>query len=236
MDEERRGAGDMVRQLIVSLERVAVHGLAAGAVRGATDELESEIPELSEDLRLLLDNSIAVLNGLAVLLAEEPPRRLESMAEATAAGAARGLATTWPVVMEATRDLVIHLEDMLDRVARFAETRAAEVQTPGIRARIAAASGVEGALESLGKGGPQLDAALESAGRSLVRGITSQLRADLQPIRGALRDGRARALVSQVTGGVLAGAREQLGRPFVIAAAAVSAFVGAGLLVRAYQK
>ena len=63
-----------IRNLVLSLERLAAEGVASGVVRGAASEVES-IEGLDEELATLIENAVRLLNRVAEHAIERPPSR-----------------------------------------------------------------------------------------------------------------------------------------------------------------
>lgn len=175
---------EWLRDLALSLERLAVQGVASGAVRGAADELRAGVPEdLDAQVRALVQNGLTVLERLAREAAQARTPPLETWSRAAAEGAMRGAVEEFrrlvPEMRPTTQALLARLELWLERSASEAALRAAEIQAPGDRMRIAAAGAIAGATEQLSVALPQLAApAAELAsrvGRGLVRGTAEEL-------------------------------------------------------------
>jgi hypothetical protein len=219
-NERRSGPVEVLRNLALSLERLAVHEAASGAVRGAADGLRKEMPELDAQLRSLLQDALTVLGRLAHEAAEqervEPGAAAHALSAAAMQGVLEVLEREWQNGGMPLHSFIERLNRLLDAVAEFAHFRADEIRTPRERALAIA----EGLMESVAR---QLHAAVPMVaedlrtlapvgaelaahvGQGLVAGLESKLREDSGALEGVL-ERAGRALVR----GVAAGIREEL--------------------------
>lgn len=191
---------DWLRGIALSIERLAVEGVASGAVRGAADELRSGLPEdLGARLRAVLQHALTVLDRSLGEAAQANAPPLETWARATAEGAIRGALEEYrrlvPEMQPTTQELLARVRLWLEHSATAAEARAQEIRAPGDRARILAAGAIAGAAEQLTDALPRLaepTAQLASrVGRELLRGTAEELGRQL---RSAARSRTVRAL------------------------------------------
>jgi hypothetical protein len=175
---------EWLRDLAVSLERLAVEGVASGAVRGATDELRAGLPDdADEHLRTLLRDGLAVLERFLAEAAGSGTSPLAAWSRATAEGAVRGaveeLRRLAPELRPTTQEVLVRLKLWLDRSAAEAAARSQVIHSPGDRMRIAAAGATAGAAEELSAVLPQLATPAaefaSSVGRGFVRGAAGEL-------------------------------------------------------------
>lgn len=180
---------EWLRDLALSLERLAAQGVASGAVRGAADELRAGFPDdLDAQVRALLQDGLTVLGRLAGEAARSRTSPLGTWSRATAEGAVRGAVEEFrrlvPDMQPTTKELLGRVKLWLDRSASEAAARAQEIRAPGDRARIATAGAIAGATERLGVALPLLaEPAAEFAsrlGRGFVRGAAEEVGRQIQ--------------------------------------------------------
>ncbi len=203
MSEDRRlSPVELLRQLTLAIERLAVQGLASGAVRGATDELRAGMPEFDGQVQELLQDVLTILGRMAQEAAERPayppgtwPRLV---AEAAVQGAIEELRRSLPRLDALSKELLDRVNALLDRSAEVAASRRSDLLKPGSRARLTAAGVVEGALRELQQAMPMLaplTAELASqAGGGFVAGIGSKAEERVEAFT-ALLDRAGRSLV-----------------------------------------
>jgi hypothetical protein len=177
---------EWLRGIALALERLAVQGVASGAVRGAADELRAGLPdELDARVRALLADGLTALERLAAEAAgpQDVGSRLGAWSRAAAEGAMRGaveeLRRLTPELRPTTQEVLTRVKLWLDRSAAEAAIRARVIREPGDQMRIAAQGAVAGATEQLSVALPQLaEPAAELAarvGRGFVRGTAEEL-------------------------------------------------------------
>jgi hypothetical protein len=202
MPERGKSPVEWLRGVALSLERLAAQGVASGAVRGATDELRSGLPDdVDGAVRTLAEDGVTALSRLAAEAARARTSPLETWSTRAAAGAMRGAVEEArrlvPEMQSTTQELLARLKLWLDRSASESAARAQELHAPGERARTLAAGAVKGAADQLATSMPDLAApATDLAaqlGRALVRGTAEELRRQL---RLAGRDPRVRAVMA----------------------------------------
>jgi hypothetical protein len=218
-----RGANpvEWLRGLALSLERLAVQGVAGGAVRGAADELRAGVPgDLDARVRTLLRDGLAAIERLAEEGARSKASPLGAWSQTTAEGAVRGaieeLRRLIPEMQPTTQELLVRVKLWLDRSALEAEERAELIRAPADLARVAAAGAVAGATEQLGTALPRLAGpAAEFAsrvGRGFARGIAEEVAGQLElaartPLVRALIAGSAVVAGGAVLAALLAASR-----------------------------
>ncbi len=207
--EARLSPVELLRQLTLSVERLAAQGLASGAVLGATEELRAGFPRLDGQLQALFEDVVTLLGRMAHEAAGRPARPPEEWSRRAAEGAVRGtieeLRRSMPGMDAFSREVVERLNLLLERSTRVAAKRERELRTPGMRARQAAAGAVRGALEQLNASMPQLaPVAAEfssQVGRGFVEGLGAKAEEKREVLSGLLeRAGRSfvHALVDQL--------------------------------------
>lgn len=218
--ERRSGPVGLLRNLALSLERLAAREAASGMVRGAADGLRQELPELDAQLSTLVQDTLTALGRLAHEAAERAEVEPEAAAHALAASVMEGLLE---VLRREWRDggLPLHgfverLNQLLDGVVDFTHTRADEIRTPRERAEAITEAMVSTALRQLREEVPALAKELRTlaplsaevasrAGRGFVAGIEAKLRENPEALGDVLeRAGRSLAR------GMAAGLREEL--------------------------
>ncbi|ATB35091.1 hypothetical protein CYFUS_000503 [Cystobacter fuscus] len=210
MSHERRlSPVELLRQLTLSVERLAAQGLASGAVRGATEELRAGHPELDGQLQAVFQDVLTLLERMVHEAAGRPVRPPEEWSRRVAEGAVRGaveeLRRSMPGVDAFSHEVLERLNRLLERSTRVAANRERELRMPGTRARIAAAGAVRGALGELHDAMPRLApmaAGLSSqVGRGFVEGLGAKAREERDVFAAILeRAGRGfiHALVEQL--------------------------------------
>ncbi len=216
----RQGPVEVLRNLALSLERLAVHEAASGAVRGAADGLRKEVPELDAQLRTLLQDALTVLGRMVHEAAEREPVEPGASAQALAAAAMQGIVDVlereWQDGGFPLHAFIERLNRLLDGVAEFAHFRADEIRTPGERAQAMAEGMAKVVTQQLHASVPLLAEDLRTlvpvgaelasqVGRGLVEGIESKLREDSSVLESLL-ERAGRGLVH----GLAAGLREEL--------------------------
>lgn len=207
--EARLSPVELLRQLTLSIERLAAQGIASGAVRGATEELRAGLPELDGQVQTVLQDVLTLLERMAHEAAERPPRPSEEWSSLIAQGAVRGaveqLRRSMPGVNALSTEVMARLNQLLDQSARVAANREEEIRTPGTRARLAAAGAVQGALgqlhDSMQELAPVAAEFSSQVGRGLVDGLGAKAGEESEALAAVLeRAGRSlvHALVDQL--------------------------------------
>jgi hypothetical protein len=177
--EARLSPVELLRQLTLSVERLAAQGLASGAVRGATEELRAGLPALDGQLQAVFEDVLTLLERMAHEAAARPARPPEEWSRLVAEGAVRGaveeLRRSVPGAEVFSQELVARLNHLLERSAGVAASRERELRKPGTRARLAAAGAVQGALGQLHDSMPRLALVAtelsSQVGRGFVEGV-----------------------------------------------------------------
>jgi hypothetical protein len=231
--ERRSNPMTALRNLALSLERLAAREAASGVVRGAADGLRQELPELDGQLHTLLRDALTVLGRLAHEAAErenvDPGAAAHALAAAAMQGMLEVLEREWQDGGMPLHAFVDRLNRLLDEVAEFARSRTDEVRAPGERAEALVEGVVRAALRQLHEGMPvltedgrtlvPLGAELATqVGRGLVTGIDAKLQEDADALVGLL-ERAGRGLVR----GLAAGIREELASSPVSAVEALGA-------------
>lgn len=227
---------EALRDLALSLERLAAREAATGLVRGTAEGLREELPELDAQLRALLRDVLTVLGRLAREAAGREQVSPEAAAHTLAAAAMQGaievLEREWQNGGLPLHAFMKRLNRLLDEVVDFAHTRTDELRAPGDKARTVAESVVQAAAGQIHQAIPALREDLRSlaplgaevashVGRGLVEGIESKLREDSGVFEGLLeRAGR------ELVRGLAAGLREELGPGVAEPGQAVEAWAG----------
>lgn len=209
-----------LRNLALSLERLAAKEAASGVVRGAADGLRQELPELDGQLSTLLRDALTVLGRLAHEAAEQEEVDPGAAAHALSAAAMQGmlevLEREWQDGGMPLHAFVDRLNRLLDEVAEFARSRTDEVRAPGERAEAMVEGVVRAALRQLHEGVPTFledgrkltplgEELAAHMGKGLVAGLESKLQEDAD-VFVELLERAGRGLVR----GVAAGLREEL--------------------------
>jgi hypothetical protein len=232
--EKRSGPVEVLRNLALSVERLAAREAATSVVRGAAEGLREELPDQIEaQLRALLQDALTVLGRMAHDAAErermDPGTAAHTLAASAMQGAIEVLEREWQNGGMPLHDFIARLNRLLDGVADFAFSRADEIRTPGDRARAMAEGVVQAATQQLHTAMPVLTEDLrslaplgaeiaEQIGRGLVAGIESKLKEDSGALAGLIeRAGR------ELVRGLAAGIREELASNPEISGAALGA-------------
>ncbi len=218
--ERRSSPMTALRNLALSLERLAAREAASGVVRGAADGLRQELPELDGQLSALLRDALTVLGRLAHEAAEredvDPGAAAHTLAASATQGMLEVLEREWQDGGMPLHAFVDRLNRLLDEVAEFARSRTDELRSPGERAEALVEGVVRAALRQLHEGMPGLvedgrslaplgEELASHVGRGLVTGIESKLQEDANALVGLL-ERAGRGLVR----GLAAGIREEL--------------------------
>lgn len=216
----RAGPAEVLRNLALSLERMAAREAASGMVRGAAEGMREELPELDGQLRTLLQDALTVLGRMAHEAAGrervEPGAAAHSLAAAAMQGVVEVLEQEWQDGGMPFHALVERVNRLLDEVIAFARSRTDEIRTPGERAQAMAEGMVRAAVRELREAVPGLvedvrtlapegEELASRVGRGLVDGIESKLREDSEVLAGLL-ERAGRGLVRGLAGGI----REEL--------------------------
>lgn len=214
------GPVEALRNLALSLERLAATEAASSVVRGAADGLRKELPGVEGQLRPLLQDVLTILGRLAHEAAErervDPEAAARSMAGAAMQGALEVLEREWQDGGMPLHAFMERINLLLDEVIEYAHSRTDEIRTPGERAEAMARGLVRATTDELrgampgivegAQGLAPLGAEVASkVGRGLVEGIESKLREDSDALVGLL-ERAGRGLVR----GLAAGIREEL--------------------------
>ncbi|MDY7230179.1 hypothetical protein [Hyalangium rubrum] len=220
MGKERAGPMEALRNLALTLNRLAVREATSGAVRGAADGLRQELPEFDAQLRALLEDALTVLGRLVHQAAEregqEPGAAARTLATSAMQGALEVLEQEWQDGGMPLHSFVERLNRLLDEVVAFAHSRTEEIHSPGERAQAMARGVVTAAMEGLHGAVPTFaeDARLlaplgaevaSKVGQGLVEGVASKLQENSDPFEKLL-ERAGRGLVR----GIAAGIREEL--------------------------
>ncbi|KFE64788.1 hypothetical protein [Hyalangium minutum] len=227
--EHRAGPVEVLRNLALSLERMAAREAASSVMRGAAEGIREELPdELERQLHALLQDALTVLGRMAHEAAEREPVEPGATAHTLAAAAMQGvvevLEREWQDGGMPFHALVERINRLLDEITSFARSRTDEIRTPGERAQAMAEGMVRAAVRELQESLPRLksklreDGALlgslfEQAGRGLARGLAAGLREELasgKAVGSSLEElaGRSSAAVVRGASGAL---KEQAG-------------------------
>ncbi|WP_224240158.1 hypothetical protein [Hyalangium gracile] len=218
--ERRTGPVEVLRNLALSLERMAAREAASSVVRGAADGVRQELPEIDGQLRALLRDALTVLGRMAHEAAEreevDPGAAAHSLAASAMKGVLEVLEREWQDGGLPLHSLVERINLLFDEIIDYAHSRTDEIRTPGERAQAMAEGVVRAAVRELHEAVPSfaedmktlapLGAGIASqVGRGLVEGIESKLREDEEVLVGLL-ERAGRGLVR----GLAAGIREEL--------------------------
>ncbi|MFY0571657.1 hypothetical protein ACN28E_48615 [Archangium lansingense] len=188
--EARLSPVELLRQLTLSVERLAAQGLASGAVRGASEELRARLPQLDGQLQEVFEDVLTLLGRMAHEAAERPARPPEEWSRLAAEGAVRGaveqLRRSMPGLDAFSREVLERLNQLLERSTRVAANREWELRTPGERAQLAAAGAVRGALEQLNESMTQLAPVAAEFSSQVGRGFVEGLGAKAEEKSDAL--------------------------------------------------
>lgn len=204
--ERRTGPVEVLRNLALSLERMAAREAASSVVRGAAEGMREELPdELERQLRALLQDALTVLGRMAHEAAERKPVEPGDTAHDLAASAMQGvvevLEREWQDGGMPFHALVERINLLLEEIIAFARSRTDEIRTPGERAQAMAEGMVRAAVRELHESLPGLAEDL----KVLTQGIESKLRED-GALLGSLFEQAGRGLAR----GLAAGLREEL--------------------------
>ncbi|MCY1047104.1 hypothetical protein OV208_37730 [Corallococcus sp. bb12-1] len=214
------GPVEALRNLSLSLARLAASEAASGAVHGSADGLRKELPEFDGQLRALLEDALTVLGRLAHEAAERehvaPTVAAHSLAGAAMAGALEALSREWNEGGLPLHAFMVRLSHLFDEALLFAHSRTDEIRKPGERAQAMARGVVKAATEQLHESVPRLledaralaplgEEVASRVGRGLVAGLESKLRED-SGVGVGLMERAGRGLVR----GLSAGLREEL--------------------------
>jgi hypothetical protein len=222
MGKERRGGPvEVLRNLAVSLERLAAHEAASSVMRGAAEGIREELPdEIEGQLRALLQDALTVLGRMAHEAASREPVEPGDTAHTLAAAATQGiievLEREWQNGGMPLHSLVERINRLFDEAVAFARSRTDEIRSPGERAQAMAEGMVRAAVRELHESLPALAEDLKAleplgagmasqVGRGLVEGLESKLQED-GDVLGRLMERAGRGLVR----GLAAGMREEL--------------------------
>ncbi|TSC32414.1 hypothetical protein [Corallococcus sp. Z5C101001] len=216
----RTGPLEALRNLALSLERLAASEAASGAVRGAADGLRDELPEFDGQLRSLIQDVLTVLGRLAHDAAEreqvEPAAAAHALAGAAMEGALEALQREWRDGGLPLHAFMVRLGQLFDEAVKFAHSRTEEIHAPGERAQVMARGVVKAATAQLHESLPLLTKDVRAlaplgeevaarVGRGLVAGIESKLRED-----SGLLVGWVERAGQDLVRGLAAGLREEL--------------------------
>lgn len=239
MGKQRRvGPVEGLRNLALTLERLAAREAASGAVRGAADGLRKELPELDGQLRSLLTDALTVLGRLVHEAAEseqqDPGEAAHSMAAAAMRGALEVLEWEWQDGGLPLHGFVERFNRLLDEVLEFTHSRTDEIRAPMERAEALSRGMVKAAVEGIeSKLRDDVDALvrlIERASRGVVRGLVEGLREELasRPASGEALASSVEVLVERSSAAAVRGAAGALAgyvRPFLAAVGAVGALL-----------
>ncbi|RYZ42836.1 MAG: hypothetical protein EOO71_06185 [Myxococcaceae bacterium] len=214
------GPVEALRNLSLSLARLAASEAASGAVHGSADGLRKELPEFDGQLHALLQDSLTVLGRLAHEAAAReqvaPAVAAHTLAGAAMTGALEALSREWKDGSLPLHAFMVRLNQLFDEALVFAHSRTDEIRQPGERAQAMARGVVKAATEQFHDSVSMLaeDArglvplggeVASSVGRGLVDGVEARLRED-SGAGMALMERAGRGLVR----GLAAGLREEL--------------------------
>ncbi|MGE6760506.1 hypothetical protein ACQKGO_20985 [Corallococcus interemptor] len=187
------GPMEALRNLILSLQRLAASEVAVGVTRGIADGIREEVPDTGGQMHLLLQDTLTALERLAHEAATRPPGAAAGAAHGLAAAAMEGalesLEREWRDGGLPLHAFMTRINRLFDELEGFAHSRTDEIRMPGERAQAMARGVVKAATEQLHD---SLPAILEDArglsplgeevatrvGRGLVEGVESKLRED----------------------------------------------------------
>ncbi|MBZ4413681.1 hypothetical protein K8640_36195 [Myxococcus sp. XM-1-1-1] len=173
---------ERVRRLALSLERLAAHGLASGAVSGATEGLQEELPALDGTLKELIQDTVLLLARTVHEANEHAPGAwTHTLAESAVRSAVEELRRSMPGVDLMSRELVERMNGWLERTAETEALRRRELRKPGARARTMATGAVRGAVKELEHDmemvAPMAAHLASRAGQGLIEGLSHALEA-----------------------------------------------------------
>jgi hypothetical protein len=218
--DRRAGPVEALRNLALSLERLAASEAMSGAVRGAADGLRKEIPELDRQLRTLVHDVLTVLGRMAHEAAErervEPGATVHVLTAAAMQGVLDALERERREGGLPIQAFMERLNSLFDYGVELARSRTDEIRTPGERARTIVQGIAKETSEQFHQAMPAIaeDARVlaplgaevaSKVGRGLVEGIASKLQEDSSALVGLLE-----RLGGGVVRGLVAGVREEL--------------------------
>lgn len=242
----------ILKELVLSVQRVAAEEAATGLVRGAAEGLRDELPEAEQKVRALIHDSLTALGRLAhdaAHRANGPAETTHDLAAAAMRGALEELEREWQNGGFPLHSFVERLNQLLDRVGQYAGSRASFFERPDLRAREVSAGLVEGASDKLHERAPSIAEDLRAlaplaeelasrAGQGLVCGMQHRASQDREAFarfleqagRGLIR-GLSSALQEELARAPLPGA-ERLGK----SAAEIAEQTAAGIVRGASQE
>lgn len=197
---------EVLRNLALSIERVAAQEAASGIVQGAAEGLRSELPELNTQLRHLLRDTLTVLGRMAHEAAQREtvaPEDLEhKLAAAMMSGALQALERELAESGLPLPELLERLNTLFDSLAAQALVTAEQLSRPGDRARSMTAGVVDevadrmdavvaSVTQELHAVVPLAGEVAEHVGRGVVRGLASAVEEELRAHPGVSADGIA---------------------------------------------
>ncbi|WP_375761420.1 hypothetical protein [Corallococcus exercitus] len=216
----RTGPIEALRNLTVSLQKLAAREIATGVVRGTAEGIRKELPDADGQLHALLQDVLTVLARLAHEAAEResgaPAVATQEFAGAAMEGALKALEREWNDGGLPLHGFMVRLNHLFDEVVMFAHSRTDEIRAPGERAQVMARGVVKAATEQLHEALPVIledarglsplgEEVASKVGRGLVVGVESKLREDSGLLLG-LVERAGQGLVR----GLAAGLREEL--------------------------
>lgn len=227
--EHRAGPVEVLRNLALSLERMAAREAASSVMRGAAEGIREELPdELERQLHALLQDALTVLGRMAHEAAErepvEPGATAHTLATAAMQGVVEVLEREWQDGGMPFHALVERINRLLDEITAFAHSRTDEIRSPGERAQAMAEGMVRAAVRELRESLPGIESKLrkdgallgslfEQAGRGLARGLAAGLREELASSKalGASVEELAGRSAAAVVRGASGALKEQTG-------------------------
>lgn len=244
----RPGLLDVLRKLALSAERAAAREAAGSVVRGATEELREQFPELDGELQELLSDAFTALRRVVRSAAKAGDGTLDetahSISEAAMRGALDELERQWREGGLPLHDFGEKLNRLLDQVADFAGSRAEHFKNPASRAHTIAASAIDGASSRLRETLPELREGLHTllpmaheaakeVGDGLAQGLVGGTKKHSDELTRAL-EGAGAAIARGLTAGFVASAKsgvqavEELGPNLVPLATSTAGAVAKG--------
>ncbi|CAM3269794.1 hypothetical protein G4177_16125 [Corallococcus sp. ZKHCc1 1396] len=197
------GPVEALRNLSLSLARLAASEAATGAVHGSAEGLRKEMPELDGQLRALLQDVLTVLGRLAHEAAERehvaPADAAHLLAGAAMEGALKALEREWNDGGLPLHAFMVRINHLFDEALEFAHSRTDEIRKPGERAQAMSRGVVKAAMEQLHEAVPLLledaralaplgEEVASRVGQGLVRGMAAGLREELASSPAVSRD------------------------------------------------
>lgn len=232
------GPAQLLRNLALSLERVATQEAASSAVQGAARGLRAELPdEVEAQVHALLRDTLTVLGRLVHEAAHGerpgPEAAAHAVAGAAMSGALEALEREWNDGGMPLHGLLTRVDRLLDHVGTHADARRTLVEDAEERARAFTYGVVDAGMDRLHESLPQLTEDLRglvplggevaaSVGRGLVEGLGARARED-EAVLGALLEKAGQRLVHGLATAVEAELRARPGA----ASGAVGAAAGA---------